>query len=457
MLTFIKNEDVESYLSTLPYSGDSSIEDMVLYKDSTYSILPRLCHVNHPDDRLSKLDMDESKFSKKIEVKATIDFRPAQVDIIKFLDEYYTKHGSLTGILEARTGIGKTVIGTWLISRLGYKTMILTNSINTLNQWKDALLRFTDLEESDINIHSSKSSSSKKYKRNLYTHKVTLMSVMSLSLMVKRSFQQTYNSITEAGVNFVICDEVDTAASTSNYSRALIAFATKNVFALTATPFNYGIAKLLVDNSIGKVIYKCNQYDYPPKVIIVNYRSGLHRNSELSMALMNMGVDNAQLNAIAIYNKVLTGSIPYASMMTHVIKVASELPGNLLTVSSTINQSEYLASIAGSVRPDLNVAAYYKSKLDDKDKDILCGVYKSCGRAYDNTTLRTLIIASPYIGRTSLVQLFGRVMRSGEQPYMYVLNDMDVPRISEITTVVDRLSTHYSLTDSDFVSMSVGV
>lgn len=55
-----------------------------------------------------------------------------------------------TGVLCATTGFGKTVIGANIISKLKTNTLVIVNRNNLLEQWKERLSYFLDINKKEI-------------------------------------------------------------------------------------------------------------------------------------------------------------------------------------------------------------------------------------------------------------------------------------------------------------------
>ena len=55
-----------------------------------------------------------------------------------------------TGVLSASTSFGKTVIGIWLIAQRKINTLIIVHRKQLMDQWKESLLKFLDVDKKDI-------------------------------------------------------------------------------------------------------------------------------------------------------------------------------------------------------------------------------------------------------------------------------------------------------------------
>lgn len=125
-----------------------------------------------------------------------------------------------TGVLCATTGFGKTVIGANIISKLKTNTLVIVNRNNLLDQWKERLSYFLDINKKEIGQCGAS-------KENL-NGKLDVASFQSL-------FKK--DNIEELVKNYglVIVDECHHVAAFS-FEKVLKSIRSKYVYGLTATP-----------------------------------------------------------------------------------------------------------------------------------------------------------------------------------------------------------------------------
>ena len=91
-------------------------------------------------------------YTKKIGIK----FAPrdtVQEEALKFAlckDKYFRNNGKSQFGINLTTGKGKTYIISCTISYLGIRTMVISAQSGILDQWKDRLLQYTNIDESEI-------------------------------------------------------------------------------------------------------------------------------------------------------------------------------------------------------------------------------------------------------------------------------------------------------------------
>ena len=135
-----------------------------------------------------------------------------------------------TGVLCATTGFGKTVVSVKIISELKTNTLIIVNRNNLLEQWKEKLSYFLDINKKEIGqIGASKENPNGK------------LDVASFQSLFKKDNLEELIKV----YGLVIIDECHHAAAYS-FEKVLKAVRSKYVYGLTATPTRkYGWHKII--------------------------------------------------------------------------------------------------------------------------------------------------------------------------------------------------------------------
>jgi len=136
---FFKNQRMRMSVYNIPMIIDCSKEDEKYLKipRGTYEYLCDLC-----DDQKVKIKLtDKRNKGKKIDIHFNGSLREEQELALNKMLEYDT------GILHAPTGFGKTVICCKMIAERKTNTLIITHTIQLLNQWKERLKGFLDIDE----------------------------------------------------------------------------------------------------------------------------------------------------------------------------------------------------------------------------------------------------------------------------------------------------------------------
>lgn len=125
-----------------------------------------------------------------------------------------------TGILQAPTGSGKTIMAIYLISKILKPTLIIVDSINILKQWEEKISNFLEITNNEEKIKCGVFYSNKKK----LTGVIDIVSIRSLD-----SLDINYN------YELVIADEVHHMASLE-YERIIRRLNCRYFYGLTATP-----------------------------------------------------------------------------------------------------------------------------------------------------------------------------------------------------------------------------
>jgi hypothetical protein len=338
-----------------------------------------------------------------------------QLEILKFIlgeDKYfYTKSKSQLAI-NSTTGSGKTFITVATMCFTGSRTIIITNSIDWLNQWKDRILEYTQLDEKQIYMMTGSSSIHKILNRDPLQYQVILASHATI-----RSYGDKYgwNAVDELfkylKCSLKVFDEAhlyfDNMCKIDYHSN------TKKTLYLTATPARSSKE----ENEIYKMYFKnipsislFNEETDPH----VNY-CAMHFNSHPSPMDINKcknqyGFDRNK------YVSYIVNRPNFLKLVTILIDMVFNINGKILIYIGTnagittvynyiINQFPFLNGHVG----------IYTSAVEKEFKEvnlynkIILSTTKSCGAASDIKDLRCVInLAEPFRSEVLARQTLGR-------------------------------------------------
>ena len=106
-------------------------------------------------------------------------------------------HTSGHGTVILPCGSGKTIVGINLVTLTKTSTLIVTNSQTSVSQWKESLLKFTDISEDDIAIYGD----------NKEIKAITITTYNMVAYKNKNEFVH-FNKFEKANFGLLICDEV---------------------------------------------------------------------------------------------------------------------------------------------------------------------------------------------------------------------------------------------------------
>ena len=394
MWIYCYKKDFEKFLQEHP-SLEPYSDYLILLETKDAYFLPRYIIKNYPSKYL-QVYRTHSAPHIQFDYNCNIKLRPKQVPAVRTVMNLYKKQGFVNGIVKAFPGFGKTVISIYIAHKIGLKTAIIVDSENTLKQWAKSIVKFTDLTSDDIGIIQGK----------FCVHKdkpFTLCMINTLISKFKNNFTEYFKKIDEQPFNLVIYDEVHSTSASEKYSKASLYFRTENILGLSATPYHYGWQKILMENTIGDLIYNTKDYDSVPQYYFVYYRSGKQFKQlfKIEDPIAKRGV----------YNKNIIKSDQYAKVIVRATKWLLEQNHVVIIIVFTVNQLNYISQALTDNGIE-NRKIYGKQKSFDYDNDrCLVATYKYAGKAFDFDKLSAGILATPLSGKKSIIQICGRILR----------------------------------------------
>jgi len=90
------------------------------------------------------------------------------------------------------------------------------------------------------------------------------------------------------------------------FSKVSLLFRTRNILGLSATPFQTGVAEVLMKNTVGEIISDSKNYDMKPEYRLLSYQSKLDRKK-----LYVLGKFSEYIQRKSFYNKIIIESVIY--------------------------------------------------------------------------------------------------------------------------------------------------
>lgn len=424
MWTMCREEDLPTYFQRYP-SLLAHKDSIILNRAYGNVFLPRYFYWNYYSPELN-LHIDPNFKPKFCDMEFRGELRDDQPQLVQpFVSRVKMQHNG--GVLKARPGAGKTVMGVYVACETKSKTLIIIDNNNLVDQWRDSILKFTNLTEDDIGMIQGDT---------LELDKPFVIAMVQT--FMRRSsgevLKDYYELIRDAGFNLVWYDECHKTSSGPRYATASLLLNTYNVNGLSATPYNDGLHQILMDNTIGEIVSDSKNYDIRPEVHIVKYVSGigdkLHRFKNGKTIPYKTYVKRAGdlLRQRSRFNKLIIESRRYHEVVKLINEAELQDNQRIINIVFTTDQvksiSEYLDNSGIS-----NIQFYSKQKKLDKETDnVLVATYSYAGTGFDFKQLSVCVIATPLTGRKSLIQVIGRVLRSceGKQTAKaYILIDLD--------------------------------
>ncbi len=388
---FYQKQKLRMSVYNIPMVIDCSKEDEKYLKlpRGTYEYLESLCDAN----KIKIIKSDKRFKGTKISVEFNGKLREEQQLALDNLLKYDY------GILCAPTGFGKTVIGCKLIEERKVNTLILVNKIQLLNQWKDRIKEFLNINE--VGEISGK-------KKNI-TNIIDVASIKSL---------WNNGDVLDIAKNYgmIIIDECHhTAAYT--FEQAINTGNAKYVYGISATPERENGHTPIIKMQCGDIRYKVDSLKFnkdlkiPMKVIV--------KSSHLNFTDPN--INNYELNEI---NDLIAKDIIRSENIIKDIIKEYNFGKNILVLTERLELMNYIYDKLA--KHTNNIFKYYggigkkvlKSYNDmtnqintEGGNKIIVATGSYIGEGFDDSKLDVLFLTMPISGQTRVTQYAGRLHR----------------------------------------------
>jgi superfamily II DNA or RNA helicase len=339
----------------------------------------------------------------------TGSLRPQQESVVQaYLSHVKENETNSGGILNLECGFGKTVVGLYLVSQLGVKTMIIAHKDFLIEQWKQRIQEF--LPEARIGIIKAKA-------LDVADKDIVLASLQSLSM-------KTYDDGVFDGIGLLIIDEVHRTA-TEVFSQALMRYTFRYTLGLSATIARKDGMQKVFQWYLGKVLYKSKRQKENVIVDNVNYfefdlkyyKEEYLYNGKLNGAKM--------INNIAEYEP-RTRKI--ADILTEYIRREDNDAGKRRKILVLSDRKAHLRFIQSLLPSDITSGFYIGGMkpaelAQSETKDVILATYSFASEGFDAKDLDTLLLATP---KTDIEQSVGRILRTKEEDRVNVPVIIDI-------------------------------
>jgi len=315
------------------------------------------------------------------------------------------------GILSATTGFGKTVVASAILAKRNINTLIIVHRKQLLDQWKERLSMFLNLDKQQIGqIGGGKNS------------KTGIIDVATIqSLNYKGEIKDVVSQYGQ-----IIVDECHHISAYS-FEQVLKKAEAKYILGLTATPTRKDGLQPIMTMQLGKIRYKVNSKSLLENqtmnhILIPRYTNfkSLNKHENKNIQLLYKELVNDFNRNEMIFNDVLKelskGATPLllTERVDHAYELASRFNGfvkNIIVLTGKMSKKEKennLKMLEG---------------LSDDEERLIIATGKYIGEGFDHSKLDTLFLTMPLSWKGTLQQYVGRIHRLHSQKFQVKVFD----------------------------------
>lgn len=405
---------------------------MIYDKERKVLMLPRGIDIGFIERLLQSEPVVDSSMDIPGEIgQVKLKYKPrdeTQQEAIKFMlsmDKYRHNETSTMLSVNLNTGKGKTYCAIATAAFLGLRSIVITDSIGWLEQWKKFFIEYTDIKAEEIYMISGSPSLMKLFNRDISKYKVILSTHSTIKSIgdaqgwdkIRAFFQHCQIGIKfydEAHLNFDNMFQIDC------YSNTFI------TYYLTATPGRSDAQENMIFGLYFKNVPKINLFndeeDPHTKYAAIKF------NSDPTPVQAGACKNNYGLNRIA-YTDYLVHNQNFKKLLIIIVSMALKKPGKHLFYIGTNEAILYVRDLIYESFPELigQVGIYTSIIPPDKkpmelEKKIILSTTKSAGAAMDIKGLaETVNLAEPFKSRVLAQQTLGRT-RSEDTLYKDIVD-----------------------------------
>lgn len=352
-----------------------------------------------------------------------------QMEILKFIlgkDKYaYTAKKSQLSI-NATTGLGKTFLAVGAICYTGARAIIITSSINWLQQWKEKILEYTPIKEEEMFFVQGSGSINKLAIRDVTQYRIFLISHSTItSFGNTNGWHKVDEFFASLKCSLKIYDEAHLYFD--NMTRIDFHSNTKKTLYLTATPLKSDRAQDIIYQLYFKNVPSISLFD-ERKDPHVNYKA-IHINTHPSAKVIQdcnsaYGFDRNKYTAFASKDPYFLNFV--VILMDMLINISGKV---LIYIGTNAAIDSILAHILDFYPFLGNYVGVYTSIIPKEQKEqalkkkFILSTTKSCGAASDIPDLMvTVNLAEPFRSPVLARQTLGRC-RADNSLYIDVVDE----------------------------------
>lgn len=295
-------------------------------------------------------------------------------------------------------GYGKSVTALYVAAQLKTKCLILTHTDVLAQQWKAAIQQY--VPDAVIGI----------VKQKVFDVEGKTHIIASVQSVCKRQYDWL-----GSGIGLLIGDEVHHFCA-EQLSKAITMASPKYRLGLTATPTRAdGLSSYLYSN-IGPIVYEINRPPNPelrcyPIILGSNVMTDKFVRGTINTAIM--------LNQLLARNQLAHDRQQLAATWIRLccskgrqVLVIGDRIELLKDLETRVNDPLKTAFLIGEIKAAARAEARYAQ--------VIFGSYAVCSEGLDIPSLDTVLLLTPRSGKNVIVQVVGRLMRTGGRPPLVI-------------------------------------
>ena len=322
-----------------------------------------------------------------------------------------------TGVLSATTAFGKTVIGAYLIAKKKVNTLILVHTSALLDQWKNSLARFLDIDEA-LPEQPQKRGRKKELSiiGRLGSTKNELHGKIDIAIMQSLVSGEEVKELA-CDYGMVIVDECHHVSAVS-FEEILKTTTAKYVYGLTATPTRK-------DGKHPIILMQCGDIRYRVDAKAQAEKAGFERFvlPRFTSFKKPVGMDDKEFNINKIYAALAENTLRNKMIITD-LQNALDKGRTSIILTQRASQVAILAAEIEKFCPNVfqlvgkDSAKEKKEKLErlkvipTEEQFVIVATGKYVGEGFDEPRLDTLFLAAPISWKGTLQQYTGRLHRA---------------------------------------------
>lgn len=311
-----------------------------------------------------------------------IELRPIQKECVeKILLELQKDCGG--GVINLSTGSGKTIISLYIISKVKYKTLVVVNKIELMNQWKQAIDKIFNGQVSVGVIQG-----------NIFQKDCDI----SIAMLQTISQKYTRNDFLEFSLVFI--DEVHNTPS-EVFNKALHKVRNKYTFGLSATIDRKDGMEKIIHWHIGPILYSDSSSSKKQDTIFEKINYNGKSSKEVQMY-------NGKINISQMLNNLANDTTRTRIICDKIKSLLEDSRRKVLVLSDRTQLLKDMAEILGNSSGMFIGKTPQEEKTVSKGKRVVLATYSIASEGFNLPELNTLVLATP---RSNVKQSIGRIYR----------------------------------------------